>query len=252
MTMDSYFKGFRVLVTGASGGIGNAVVKELLLRGAKVGLHYYRHKPDVNNLIQGTEADPEKDISLLSADLRNMEKTGGLFESFVDWAGGIDGLVNNAGDVHMRKHFSEISEADIDADISLNLKAPFWLSRLAIKNMEQNGIKGSIVNISSIAAKFGGSPHTLFYGLAKSALETMTFSLGRDCAPMGISVNALRLSVFDTPFHQRHVKNLEERVKMIPAKRMGDPAEAAWWVICLLNKNTSFMNGQTISLTGGE
>ncbi len=252
MTMDSYFKGFRVLVTGASGGIGKAVVKELLSQGAKVGLHYYRNKPDVSNLIQDTKADPEKDICLLSTDLTNMEKTERLFGSFVDWAGGIDGLVNNAGDVHVRKHFSEISEADIDADISLNLKAPFWLSRLAINNMEKNGTRGSIVNISSIAAKYGGSPQTLFYGLAKSALETMTFSMGRYCAPMGISINALRLSVFDTPFHQRHIKNLEERVQMIPAKRMGNPAEAAWWIICLLNKNTSFMNGQTISLTGGE
>lgn len=146
----------------------------------------------------------------------------------------------------------EIDERDIDADLALNLKAPFWLSRLAIKNMEENKIKGTIVNVSSIAAKFGGSRHTLFYGLAKAALETMTFSLGKYCAPLGIRINVLRLGVFDTPFHQRHVKDLAERVQMIPAKRMGTPEEAAWWILCLLDSKSAYMNGQVVSLTGGE
>ncbi|OGL48281.1 MAG: hypothetical protein A3C43_05930 [Candidatus Schekmanbacteria bacterium RIFCSPHIGHO2_02_FULL_38_11] len=252
MISDSYFEGFRVLVTGASGGIGAALVKELLNQGARVGIHYNRHKPSIDEMVADTKADPDKNLCLLKADLRNMDETEGLFNSFIAWAGSVDGLVNNAGDVHVRKHFLEIDAMDIEADLALNLKAPFWLSRLAIKDMEKNGTKGSIVNISSIAAKFGGSPHTLFYGLAKSALETMTFSLGRYCAPMGIRINALRLGVFDTPFHKRHVKDLSERIQMIPEKRMGIPEEAVWWIMSLLSRKSAYMNGQVVSLTGGE
>jgi len=250
---NTYFRDFRVLVTGASGGIGSALVKQLLRQGARIGVHYHKNKPDFDELISNTKLGSKENICFLKADLRKLKEVERLFRRFIDWAGGIDGLVNSAGDVHIRKHFFEVGEMDIDADLALNLKAPFWLSRLAIKNMEKNGIKGSIVNISSIAAKFGGSPQTLFYGLSKSALELMTFSLGRYCcAPLGIRINALRLGVFDTPFHQRHPKDLKERIQMIPAKRMGRPQEAVWWIMFLLDKRSTYMNGQTVSLTGGE
>jgi 3-oxoacyl-[acyl-carrier protein] reductase len=249
---DMCFEGFRVLITGASGGIGSALVKELFNRGARIGTHYYKNRPDFRELIRRTKSDGEENLCFLEADLRDLKEAEHLFKSFINWAGGIDGLVNNAGDVHIRKHFFEINEADIEADLTLNLKAPFWLSKLAIQYMEKNRTKGSIVNISSIAAKFGGSPYTLFYGLSKAALEVLTFSLGRYCAPLGIKVNGLRLGVFDTPFHQRHVKDLEERVQMIPAKRMGNPEEAAWWIMLLLSRKSDYMNGQIISLTGGE
>jgi 3-oxoacyl-[acyl-carrier protein] reductase len=246
------FESLRVLVTGASGGIGKTLVKELLRQGARVGVHYCKNKPDMKELMSNLKADLENNACALKADLRNMEETKHLFKSFVDWAGGIDGLVNNAGDLYIRKHFFDVEEGDMDADLALNLKAPFLLCKLAIKEMEKNGTKGTIVNISSIAAKFGGSPFSLFYGLSKAAIEVMTFSLGRYCAPLGIRINALRLGVFDTPFHQRHVKDLNERVRMIPAKRMGEPAEAVFWIICLLNKKSAYMNGQIVSLTGGE
>ncbi len=246
------YKGFRVLVTGASGGIGSALVKELLNNGARIGFHYYKNKPDVKELTSGMKVFQEGNVCIFKADLRNREEAEHLFKSFIGWAGGIDGLVNNAGDVSIRRHFFDVDETDIEADLALNLKAPFWLSRLAINNMEINRTKGSIVNISSISAKFGGSPYTLFYGLAKCALETMTFSLSRYCAPLEIRINALRLGVFNTPIHQRHVKDLTERVQMIPAKRMGTPEEAAWWIMSLLNDKSAYMNGQTISLTGGE
>jgi 3-oxoacyl-[acyl-carrier protein] reductase len=246
------FKGFRVLVTGASGGIGRVTVKELLNHGARVGVHYCENKPDVKELTSGTKDFQGENVCTFKADLRNREENYHLFKSFIGWAGGIDGLVNNAGDVSIRRHFFDVDETEIEADLALNLKAPFWLSRLAIKNMEINRTKGSIVNISSISAKFGGSPYTLFYGLAKCALETMTFSMSRYCAPLGIRINALRLGVFDTQFHLRHVKDLTERVQMIPAKRMGDPEEAAWWIMSLLNNKSAYMNGQVVSLTGGE
>ena len=70
--------------------------------------------------------------------------------------------------------------------------------------------------------------------------------------PAGIRINALRLGVFDTPFHKRHVKDLSERIQMIPAKRMGSPDDAAWWIMSLLSKKSAYMNGQVVSLTGGE
>jgi len=249
---DLNLKGFRVLVTGSSGGIGKVLVKDLLGRGAFVGAHYFKNKPDINELTSGLPSKLKKNVHILKADLRAKKETEGLFNEFISWKGGIDGLVNNAGDVCVRKSFLDVNEDEIDHELSLNLKAPFWLSRLTIKNMEKNKTKGAIVNISSIAAKYGGSLYTVFYGLAKSSLELMTSSLSRYCAPLGIRINTLRLSVFDTPFHDRHPKDLKKRIEMIPAKRMGSPEEASWWIMCLLSKKSDFINGQTVSLTGGE
>lgn len=252
MNSEMDFKSRRILVTGASGGIGNALVRELLNRGAIVGAHYHHNDSGLKEIVSSTGGKNSKDICLFKADLRDLKETEGLFNKFIEWAGGIDGLVNNAGDVYVKKHFLEINEEQMDADLKLNLKAPFWLSKLAIKNMEENHVKGSIVNISSIAAKFGGSLETLFYGLSKASLEVMTISLKRYCAPLGIRINALRLGVFDTPFHKRHVKDMTKRIQMIPAKRMGQPEEAAWWIMSLLSEKSLYMNGQVISLTGGE
>lgn len=110
MKSDKCFEGFRVLVTGASGGIGKAVVKELLIRGARVGAHYWKNKPDVNDFIPDKKIDVKKSICILKADLRNLKETDEMFKRFIRWAGGIDGLVNNAGDVHIRKLFWRLTK----------------------------------------------------------------------------------------------------------------------------------------------
>ncbi len=240
--------GSRILVVGASGGIGGAVV-EMLRAGSDctIGAHGNTgHYP----------GDDDAGLHCLQAALQSEADCADLVEDFCHRADGIDGLVVLAGSVTHTEHWDTLSEQEWAQDIHVNLNLPFLLARAAMRRMKQQGGGGRIILNGTESALHGGSPHSFPYAIAKRGTECLVEGLARDGAPDGILVNGVRLGFIASGFHQRWAGRDEafmaERARLVPLKRGGDPAEAAALIVYLLSGWAAFITGQMIPLTGGD
>jgi|ETN01SMinimDraft_1059929.scaffolds.fasta_scaffold24731_1 3-oxoacyl-[acyl-carrier protein] reductase len=247
----SGLKDKKVLVTGATGGIGNCLIKMFAEKGAILGIHYYRNQKMAKSLSREIEANGGKS-ECFQADLLS-NSTPSLFHDFIESFGGIDVLVNNAGGILDFKEFLELDEFSWNKTHRLNTQAPFFLAQQAFANMKENG-GGKIINVSSIAAKYGGSSKSLHYGAAKAALESVTVGLARAGAQYNILVNAVRGGFIDSPLQQRLIKekDLKERIDLIPLKRAGKPEDIAGAVVYLASEAGDFITGEIMTVSGGD
>jgi len=140
---------------------------------------------------------------------------------------------------------------DIHRTFMINAFVPFVISSAVFIKMKRNNF-GRIVNISSIAAKYGGSAYSMHYGCSKRALEGITKTLSKEGASCNVLVNTVRPGVIDTDFHKKFPKDMQERIKIIPLKRMGQVEEVADMVFFLSSDKNTFITNQTIGVSGGE
>jgi 3-oxoacyl-[acyl-carrier protein] reductase len=246
--------GRRFLIIGASGGIGYAVVRLLVERGARLGAHYYRHPGPLRRLLAGGRLSGSQ-IRLYQAELSTQRRCHDLVDRFVRWAGGIDGLVQLSGTVHQPCRWEAISEASWGADLRVNLDGPFFLAQRAMRYMRAHG-GGRIILTSTASARHGGGPTTMAYGVAKAGVECVVKALAREGASHRILVNAVAPGLIDTPFHVermgRRPAELTRRAALVPLKRMGTPEEVAHLIIYLLSSGASFITGECIAVSGGD
>jgi len=244
-------KGKRILVTGASSGIGACIADLFGSYGAVVGVHYRGNEKGATDIVNNIKKQGGK-AEAFQGDLLDASVGEKLIESFVSAFGRIDILVNNAGGVYGAEHFLEIDEEAWDNTFALNVKTPFFLAKKAFSFMTQQG-GGKIINISSISAKYGGSPETLHYGAAKAALDSLTVGLARAGAQYNILVNSVRGGFVDTPFHKKIGRsNLEDRIKLIPLKRAGQPIDIARMVLFLASSAGDYITGEIFTVAGGD
>ena len=240
----------RVLITGASGGIGACMVLLFAEHGAVVGVHYHQGKEEADRLVREIEKNGGRGASF-QADL-TAEAGETLIPSFIDRFGGIEVLINNAGAVFGSMDFLELDIESWEKTFQLNARAPFFLARQAFSHMKDHG-GGKIINISSISAKYGGSAKTMHYGAAKAALEAITVGMSRAGAPHDILVNAIRGGFIDTPMHQKLGRgNLEKRIEMIPLKRAGKAEDVARMALFLASEGGDFITGEILTVAGGD
>jgi len=246
-------KGKRVLITGASGGLGGAMAQLFAKHGARLGLHYCQNRNAAEQLL--AEVSTKTDAFLFEADLLHVESTKRLMHEFVTRLGGIDVLINNAGAVYDYKHFSELSEKAFTDTFALNVMAPFYLTAEAFPHMKAQG-GGRVVNISSINVKYGGSAKSLHYSAAKAALESLTRGFAKEGAAHTILVNAIRCGFIDTPMRARvngySEEHAKERVNLIPLKRMGKAEDIACMALYLASGAGSFITGEVVTVAGGD
>ena len=238
-----------LMVTGGATGIGLAILRRFVQEGWDVLCHYHSNEETAKEIRDeilglGMKCD------LIQADLSTEEGIAGLVASVQNRA--VDSLVNNAGAYVAQKHFAEISLAELSKSFLVNLAAPFLLSSALFPAMCARGF-GRIVNISSIAAKYGGSPFSMHYGCFKRGLEGTTRTLAREGASKGVLVNTVRPGVIDTSFHKNYPKkDLNARLELIPVKRMGTAKEVAELVFYLGSEVNAYITGQTVAVSGGE
>jgi NAD(P)-dependent dehydrogenase (short-subunit alcohol dehydrogenase family) len=239
--------GTRILITGASGGLGRALV-DMLLDGPDciIGAHGASKRHPSN----------DKRIVHLTQTFETEADCAGLVDDFTDKAGGIDALVVLSGGIHFSGHWKDMPARDWERDIAVNLNQPFYLARAAMARMKDQGSGGTILLTGTESALHGGSAQSFPYAVAKQGTECMVQGLAREGAPVDILVNGLRFGFIASGFHQRWhgktEKDMAGRADMVPLKRGGDPAEAAALMIYLLSGWATFITGQMIPLTGGD
>jgi 3-oxoacyl-[acyl-carrier protein] reductase len=228
-----------VLITGATGGIGGAIAKQMKSAGAKV-------------VVTGRNADKlsEFDDSFIkiAADLSVNGAAEKLISDTIEKAGRIDVLINNAG-ITADTLMMRMTDEQFDSVLNTNLRATFQLCRAAIMPMmKQRG--GRIINMASIVGVVGGAGQTN-YAASKGAIIAMTKSIAAEVASRGITANAIAPGFIKTPMTDVLPDELKKKyLEQIPAGRFGEPVDIANACVFLASDEASYINGQTIHVNG--
>lgn len=247
--------GFRILVAGASGGIGTAVCRMLAERSrCTVGAHGATAAPDPARYTGGAATDTT--FLPIRRRLEDAADCEALVDEFCERAGGIDAFVHLSGALHFSGHWKDMPADDWRRDMNINLDQPFFLARAAMARMAEQGTGGRILLNGTESALHGGSAVSFPYAIAKRGTEAMVQGFAREGAPSGILVNGVRLGYIKSGFHQRWhgrtPEQMDERAALVPLKRGGEPEEAAALFVFLLSGWASFITGQMFALTGGD
>ena len=237
-----------VFITGAASGIGRATAIVFARRGWDVVGHYFSSRKYAMSLVSEVQGFG-RNCEVIQGDLCSDRGIAAIIETVRSFR--IDSLINNAGSYVVQKHFTGLTYETLLKVFTLNTFAPILLSAAVFEEMKKNGF-GRIVNISSIAAKYGGSAFSVHYGCSKRALEGLSQTLSREGAAHNVLVNTIRPGVIDTDFHKKHPKNMDDRIDMIPLKRMGTADEVAVSAYQLGSEINTFITNETIAVSGGE
>ncbi|MBW2333486.1 MAG: SDR family oxidoreductase [Deltaproteobacteria bacterium] len=243
--------GKRILVVGASGGIGRALIEMLGKNNIMIGAHY------ATNLTELKRIEIENaSIQYLQKQIYSDFDCEEVVDEFAKSAGGLDGIVVLVGGIKKSAHFMQLTSEEWEHDIFLNLSVPFYLSRASIRKMKEAGNGGRIILNGTESALHGGSYLSFPYGISKAGTECMVKGLAREGAKDSILVNGIRLGFIASGFHERWnkkgPKELRERAELVPLKRGGMPEEVAALIIYLLSDWSKFITGQMFAITGGD
>lgn len=240
------------VVTGAGSGIGQCTAKLFAAAGARVVV------VDVNRAAGQTVVDAIVErggvASVGQADISRESEVESLFAEVIGRNGSVDVLVNNAGTA-IRRPTVELSLADWDKVVSINMTGTFLCARAAARYMLKNGHGGTIINIASIMGLSGGGLYpNISYQATKGAVVNMTRALAVEWAKKNIRVNAIAPTWVRTPFIDELMKRPElvaEIERMTPMGRLAEPEEVAAAALFLASPAASMVTGHTLPVDGG-
>jgi 3-oxoacyl-[acyl-carrier protein] reductase len=247
-------KGRSALVTGASTGIGAAVAIAYAARGMRVAVHYNSSRAAAEQVVATIQAAGGEAFAL-QADVRDSAAIRRVVGEARDRLGAIDVLVNNAGSLVKRLPIADFDDAVFDEVLHINARSVLAFCREVVPLMRAQGRGGSIVNVSSIAARNGGGPGACLYAGAKGFVSTATRGLAKELAPDRIRVNAVSPGVIQTPFHERFStpQLLESFKAAIPLARIGEPDDCVGAFLYLASEQLSgYVTGQILEVNGGQ
>ncbi len=238
------------LVTGASRGIGESIAKLLAQQGAHVIVS--SRKLDGCERVVNEIKEAGYSAQAIACHIGEMEQISAIFEQIKTEHGKLDILVNNAA---ANPYFGHILDTDLSAfqkTVDVNIRGYFFMCIEGGKLMKANG-GGSIINVASVNGVIPGSLQGI-YSITKASVISMTKAFAKECAQMGIRVNALLPGATDTKFAATLVKNpaiLEKALEHIPMNRIAEPDEMAGTVLYLASDASSYTTGSCINVDGG-
>ncbi|WP_299347845.1 SDR family oxidoreductase [uncultured Maritalea sp.] len=242
------------IVTGGSRGIGAAIAKLLAKSGVDVCLSYQSDVQSAGAVVETCKALGVRALAF-KADVASAGDVQSLFQYCDQQLGAANILINNAGIVGEASDLVDLKPDVLERVFAVNLYGAVYCCQEAIKRMAKSrgGNGGSIVNISSMAAKFGSPNEYIHYAASKGALDSLTIGLAKEVGPEGIRVNAVHSGTADTDIHER--TGNPGRPAMVasinPLGRVARPEEIAEATVWLALDKSSYTNGAIMPVTGG-
>lgn len=244
-----------VLVTGGGRGIGAATCILAAQKGWDVAVNYAANAEAAQQVVKQIQATGGRAIAV-QADVADEAQVLAMFKRVQAELGPLQGLVNNAGVIDVYARLDEMSMARWRRMFDINVLGSMLCAREAVLQMstKHGGQGGSIVNLSSAAARLGAAGQYLDYAAAKGAIDSLTLGLAKEVAGEGIRVNAIRPGLIDTEIHAsgglpNRVKDLEH---LVPAKRGGTAMEVAQAIVWLLSEDASYTTMSLIDVSGAR
>lgn len=265
-TVFTGLKGKRVLVTGSTSGIGQAIALRFIQEGARVAVNYYRNlesADETDDLIHRELGLPEIDAylsgeehhdshMLVKADVSKADEVMAMYSQIIESWGGVDILINNAG-IQIANNSEDVTVAEFDKVLSVNLRGAFLCAREAVQHFLKEDKEGVIINISSVH-QIIPKPRFLGYSVSKGGMQNLTRTLALEYAGKKIRVNGVAPGATITPINSAWVDDPEKKAeveKHIPMARAGTSEEMAAITAFLCCDEAAYITGQTLYVDGG-
>ena len=239
------------IVTGSGSGIGQAIAERLAQEGANLVVDYRDHVDQAKDTVAKIEAAGGKSI-MVKADVSVLADTSNLVEQAWQQLGSCDILVNNAG-VEKHAAFVDVTEADYDLVLNVNLKGAFFLAQAFVRRLAAAKKPGRIINISSVHEDMV-FPNFSTYCASKGGMRMVMRDLAVELGPLGITVNNIAPGAINTPINTALLADkpkLDALLRNIPLGRLGKPAEVAGVAAFLASEDGAYVTGSTYFIDGG-
>jgi NAD(P)-dependent dehydrogenase (short-subunit alcohol dehydrogenase family) len=245
-----------VLITGGGRGIGAAVARLAAQQGYDVAINFRSDTAAAERVVDACRAAGASAVAC-QGDTAVEGEVARIFEEARAKLGPLSHVVNNAGVTGRSGRLDEASPQTIRACIEVNVLGALFVAREAARHLSvrHGGNGGSIVNISSVAARLGSPGEYVWYAASKGAVDSMTVGLAQELAGDGVRVNGVAPGMTNTEIHERSsgdAGRLERIAPRIPMGRVGEPEEIAEAVLFLMSDRASYVTGTTITVSGGR
>jgi NAD(P)-dependent dehydrogenase (short-subunit alcohol dehydrogenase family) len=243
-----------MLVTGGSRGIGAAVAALAARSGFDVAVNYREDERAASAIVEAVRSTGVRGLAI-KADVAVEADVVRMFEA-VDTFGPLKALVNNAGITGGFARVADLKAPALERMLAVNVTGAILCAREAVRRLSTvwGGDGGSIVNVSSLAAKLGGAGEWVHYAASKGAIQTFTIGLAREVAGEGVRVNAVAAGIVDTEMH--HAAGDPHRAKRtgatVPIGRAATPHEIAEAIVWLTSPAASYVTGTILEAGGGR
>jgi NAD(P)-dependent dehydrogenase (short-subunit alcohol dehydrogenase family) len=244
-----------VLITGASRGIGAATALLAARAGYAVAVNYAANSLAADEVVRQIRQSGGNAITV-QADVADEAQVLAMFEKVDAKLGRLTALVNNAGVVDQTSRVDAMSMARFKRMFEINVYGSFVCAREAVRRMStrHGGSGGTIVNLSSVAARLGAPGQYVDYAAAKGAIDSFTVGLAKEVATEGIRVNAVRPGIIETDIHASGglPNRAREMAPQVPMQRPGSAEEVARSIVWLMSPESSYTTGTVLDVTGGR
>lgn len=240
------------LVTGSSQGIGQAIAVRLAQEGADIVIDYRSHPDGAKETLDKVEAAGQQG-HIVQADLSSISDIHKIVSEGVQRFGKLDILVNDAGVDGRNADFWDITEADYDKVINVNLKGTFFTTQAFVQHLIETKRTGKIINISSVHEEMA-FPHFTAYCASKGGVKMMMRNLAVELGPLGITINSIAPGAIETPINTKLLNDpgkLNSLKQNIPLGRLGTPEDIAPMVVFLASSDADYVTGATFYVDGG-
>jgi glucose 1-dehydrogenase len=244
-------EGKTIAITGGDQGIGRAIAERLSQDGADIAICYRSNQAGANEVIEKIKKVGRRAVAI-RCDVGQIADGERFITEAVDQLGKLDILVNNAG-LERRADFWDVTEADYDAVLNVNLKGLFFLTRAFVRHRMQAKAGGKVINISSVHEELP-FPHFSSYCASKGGVKMLTRNLSIELAPLGITINSIAPGAIETPINKNLLNDptkLKALLENIPLNRLGQPSDVASIASFMASDDCSYVTGTTFFVDGG-